>query len=43
MVLNVPRLRGPRYDFKADKFLIGGRRKNMNRKDEVSFRFGGRA
>jgi hypothetical protein len=43
MAVNVPRLRGPRNDFKADKGLIGGRGKNMNRKDMVSFRFRGRA
>jgi hypothetical protein len=43
MALNVPRLRSPRNDFKADKVFIGGRRKNMNRKDMASFRFRGRA
>jgi hypothetical protein len=42
MALNVPRLRGPKNDFKADKVFIGGRRKNMNRKDKASFRFRGR-
>jgi hypothetical protein len=34
MAVNVPRLRGPRNHFKADIFLIGGREKNMNRKDK---------
>src|ERR1039458_1085825 len=40
MALNVPRLRGPNDDFKADTGFIGTRGKNMNRKEMASFRFG---
>jgi hypothetical protein len=40
MALNVPRLHGPNSDYKADRGFIGGRGKNMNRKEKSSFRFG---
>jgi hypothetical protein len=40
MALNVPRLHGPNSDYKADREFIGGRGKNMNRKERSSFRFG---
>jgi len=40
MALNVPRLHGPNDAFKADTTFIGDCRKNMNRKDYGSFRFG---
>jgi hypothetical protein len=39
MALNVPRLHGPSYDYKACKGFIGVEGKNMNRKKNLSFRF----
>jgi hypothetical protein len=40
MALNVPRLHGPNDGSKAYRVFIGGRGKNMNRKEKASFRFG---
>jgi len=39
MVLNVPRLRGPRQFYRANSGFIGEKKKNMNRREVESLRF----